>query len=110
VLWHHHKPVFTPLDNQLIPILPIVTPGTSHLLVACVASHGGAFLIANQILSNHDRVRGLPPMILEWGVLMYLHQQVRPGAPMLLSQDILHLPIIHHSELNRSRGRKQAEG
>jgi hypothetical protein len=49
-------------------------------------------------------------MVLEWGVLMYLHQQVRPGAPMLLSQDVLPLRIIHHSELNRSRGRKQAEG
>jgi hypothetical protein len=78
--------------------------------VACLASHGSAFVIANQVLSYHDRVRGLPPMVLERGVLMYLHQQVRPRAPMLLSQDILHLRIIHHSELNRSHGRKEAEG
>ena len=88
----------------------MVTPGTSHLFLACVASHGGTFVIANQVLSYHDRVRGLPPMVLEWGVLMYLHQQVRPGAPMLLSQDVLSLRIIHHSELDRCLGIKQAEG
>lgn len=29
---------------------------------------------------------------------------------MLLSQDVLHLSIINHSEFDRSLGRKQAEG
>ena len=46
--------------------------------MACLASHPRAFVIADQVLPYHDSVRGLSSMVLEWGVLMNLHQQVRP--------------------------------
>ena len=59
VLWHHHKPILTALDDQLVPILSNDSPGTSHLDMACLASYPRAFVIADQVFPYHYSVRGL---------------------------------------------------